>query len=422
MKLQSPLIHSHHNMIPSFIVKHIANTPFIVATLLSINTAIEDGQLPQDPYVAILKKIRDSFIPNFRLHGKDRYGPNPLKRQQLEKEYDRHKPQWELDFEAKHGRSKAIPRDPPVSGQMLCRFWEQALDRNPTGDQAKLILERIAAEADLLHVDDYEAMLLPFTVSFQSAMNSRPKNWNYSPVYRRLFLAMLSSHLERYVGTEPVSPRDWSRTPVGCSACLPCKAFTYFAIDPMRQVQSFRFREKLPAHLSEFLDESLDFSNTGSISLLVTKTTKRFKVEKAAWSVRVAEAKDHLRRLNQLVDMRRVLGSDHEKVAKQLLIRLPAHTTAPTPATMQNLVRNNREVVAQSAPKQPVQSLSPPRAAPATRDAATPTKRVALTPTSSNARRPMREVSRRISAYFSTKRRGVKRKAETQVIDLTIDD
>ena len=409
----------------------------MIAMLVALHADLHGrrGQVHHQVWVDRLNALRSEFIPNLDLHN-EAYGSNPAKRQRLLQELDREKSQMELMFETEYDRKEAVPRDPPVSGETLNPFVHQTLEHSV--EEATEILKTIAVEAEYIHVDDYPAMLFPFLEQLAKTMNTKDSmKWN-KEVIHDLFCNTLVNHLRRYVGMEPVPPRDYRRSPVGRGHCFDCKALDTFALDPFQKIRRFPIGARRRYHLSHVVERSADLAqhtdcSGNSYTLVVTKTEYTFEAAKKDWCARVAKAERHLRRLEELIDLKSLLGDCYNNIAKQSIIRLPPETSAPTlpqqesdqilssapdtDATADNIA------VSAVAPSQTTSDTSSDRPAKQQVTSIVPTKSAPLVATSGNARPDMREVSRRISAFFAKPATSLKRKAEEEIdfVDLTVD-
>jgi hypothetical protein len=345
---------------------HIRCTPFAVA-FLRLFAAGKQGEMPQETISTIFQELLDSMIATFSL---------------------RHVPESETspDIHANCQRRTADVRRAPIDGQHIAELLSVSIRFNLT-TQTDGLLESLISEARVVDIRDYESMLLPFLKQTKQVLKDH--NIPLCHVsFRRLYQTILISYITRYVGKKPERGINWTRPNVGCR-CGDCAGLNQFLSSPSQIVGRFPVAKKRRQHLHQMLDRSgSDCTHVteryGSPqTLLVTKTHDNLARAVKKWEQRAEEARKWILDLGKR-DLEQLLCPNYEDLTIfQAIGNLPTigpPVTARRPASV-------------------------------------------LASISTNQRTSMVDVSGRINQETvwteSSTNRGVKRKAEPEIIDLT---
>lgn len=327
-----------------------------------------------------MASLRTEFIPQIGF--KDRvYKPDWDKRRAIIAKLHPWKADFISLFRSDDDCREIETIDPPASGKLLSKFVEQTFEHDPS--EAAYVLECITSQMDLVNINHYKGMLFPF-IEMVTPLIEREDTEALETPYGNLVRKLLPSYLRRYAEAQPTQPKDYRRPRGGCG-CSNCRALDDFVTNPKRKVGRFPVNNNQRAHLHNMCVRSPDLihktERRGSpYTLVVTKTTRDYEMEKAAWQDRRGEAKEQLHKLGELVDLPALLGDQYESIVEHLL---------PIACSSQ------KETDTGTFPKSAPSGVS-----------ARVSGEGALALASGNAQ---------ITA------RGVKRKAETDVVDLTVD-
>jgi hypothetical protein len=381
----------------SCVKDHIRCTPFVVA-FLRFFAAGKQGQMLQETTPAIFRELLASMIATLSLrHEPERETtPDvPTKCQRL----------TEIGhYRATHGpkHRTAKVRRAPIDGENIAELLSVCLSLNLT-TEADGLLESLMSEAGHVHIRDYQSMLLPFLKQTKQVLKDHNIPFTHNS-FRLLYQSILSSYFARYLGKEPARGGSWTRPKVSCR-CRDCTELNRFLSSPTEIVGRFPLAKSRRQHLHQMLDgNGSDCTHVTERrgtpqTLVVTKTHDAASRAQTEWEQRAEEARKWIEVLGRH-DLEQLLGEDYEYITTFRAVRnLPS--AGPPVAVRQ--------------PASSAQRNSPPI-----------TNASALKSASGNWRTSTVDASRRISQQAiqtkSNVNRGVKRKAEPDVIDLTGDD
>jgi hypothetical protein len=177
---------------------------------------------------------------------------------------------------------------------LLCHCLSLGLQSELDQIITKLVWEVAKAPISL-----FEVIYLPFLKALIDMLQEKSLSAQGSP-FQRLFQMTLGTYVIKYVQTEPVPPKDWTRPPTGCS-CGDCQVLNAFLRAPDRQIGRFAVNKQRRAHLHQQINGTgmtHETERRGSPqTLVVTKNLAQHHAAHKAWAQRCNVARKQIQNL-----------------------------------------------------------------------------------------------------------------------------
>jgi hypothetical protein len=177
---------------------------------------------------------------------------------------------------------------------------------------------KIAAQASSIPPIEFNPLWLPFLDKLLGVL-TRTSTPLSTPRYQQVFLVILESYLDRYVGQEPSAEVDWTLPLVGCH-CVDCSGLNQFLGSATRTTTGFSVGKKRRQHLHQVLDglggacTHETNRRTYPETLVVTKKASKAEQARIEWAARFKKAQEQLGRFEDPEGLQTLLGADYQRI------------------------------------------------------------------------------------------------------------
>jgi hypothetical protein len=251
-------------------------------------------------------------------------------------------------------------REPPVDGMLLASLLSHTLFSLNLQPETFDLMESIRKEVNHIHSDDFHGMIFPFLHGLLTALmvrNISPTSAEYGSRFPRFFRSVIRRYLALYVRPEPKRPKNWTRDPVP-SHCDDCNWLSCFLQDPNAMTGKFPCAVKRRRHLEGRIGDvsrrgeyNLETDHNGnSLTLIITKTEKKWEREWAEWEKRCCEAHKKIDELFKLVPKSELVGNDFDISPTRLPSGINDHG-APEQPVVQRMYAPHFDPIVSTNPK-----------------------------------------------------------------------